>query len=729
MVSPLEIIEKIRRRSVGEFIRILHIYAVRSVEGVLLRYDCHRNKSRTNFDWANLLGVQAGADSLRQIEDLFYNHNAAVFPQPLCSEQYLHDLKSLEFIVQKTIKHQFDILGSGWCEVSYSFPYNYERQEGAFSREREACNSDMLCKFIADTNPQSQLLDLLVEYLPIDWQLDFKSGCRWSSSTWSRGIIPGEIAGADIKVPWELSRFYHAGPLGCYWYETKDPLALEEFQMQILDWISANPVYYGVNWRNSMEVGIRAVNWLLGMSFFRNEKVLAPEFIWIVSKSLYDHADFILKNLEKNSFGANNHYVGNLVGLVAIAASAPQIPESDRWLVFAIYELMDEMLHQVHDDGTHFEASTSYHRLVVEMFLQSLLIISALPSERKMRLEKEYFSLCKRRGAVHRIIKKDGPKFDSLYVFPQWFVDRLGLMLAYIYNLSKPGEELPQIGDNDSGRLSWLPVPFQLHGSDVTWRLNSHSDLLAAAPFFSQRPNGGNTNDCCDTITKLSAKASQFPEGVLYPDSGIAVYRRDDLYLVVSCGKNGGNSNLGGHAHNDNMSFELAVHGVDIVVDPGTYVYTSSPEERNKFRSTWMHNTVAFDEMEQNTISDNQLFELPDNANPRIAFFDKKQLRCEHVGFGFKCIRDFMIRENQVEIVDKTDNPGGYCILNLHPSVRLDGEILSYGRAIVKITHHNIKKISLRPSYFSPRYGVKIPNSCLVLERNSCETSFCFSWE
>lgn len=729
MLSPAYIIKKIRRRSISEIIKILNIYAIRGVEGVLLRYACHRNKNRTNYDWSSLLGVQAGIDGLRQIEDQFYMHNAGIFPLPLCSDQYLHDLKSLDFIAKKTITHQFDILGSGWSDVSHAFPDRYKEHGGTYSRGGCGCNKDMLGKLIANTDPQSQLLEALVEYIPIDWQLDFKSGYRWSSSTWSRNIIPGEIAGADIKVPWELSRFYHAGPLAAYWHETKNPAALEEFQMQILDWISANPVYHGVNWRNSMEVGIRAVNWLLGMSYFRDEKALTTEFIWIVSKSLYEHADFILKNLEKNSFGANNHYLGNLVGLVAIAASAPQIPESDGWLVFAVHELMDEMLHQVHDDGTHFEASTSYHRLVAEMFLQSLLIISALPVERKMRLEKAYSSFCKRRRAVaRRIIKDDGPKFDSLYVFPQWFVDRLGLMLAYINNLSKPGEELPQIGDNDSGRLSWLPVPFQLNGSDVTWRLNSHSHLLAAAPFFPQPSSGGNTSDHCDMVSKPSAKASQFPEGSLYPDSGIAVYRRDDLYLVVSCGKNGGNSNLGGHAHNDKMSFELAVHGVDIVVDPGTYAYTSSPEERNKFRSTRMHNTVAFADMEQNIISNTHLFELPDNADPRIVFFDKKQLRCEHVGFGFKCIRDFMVREHQVEIVDKTENPGGYCIINLHPSVRFDGKILSHCRASVSITYRNIDKISLQPSYFSPRYGVKIPSNCLVLERAGRETSFCFSW-
>lgn len=711
MVSPLSIIEKIRRRSAGDIVKILKIYATRSIEEVFLRYGCFRNRSRTNSDWSHLLGIQTEIGCLQQIENLFYNDEDSVFPQPLCSAQYLHNQKSLEFLAQKTIKHQFDILGSGWCGVSFSFSDDDKKQKEMCSRGGFVSKKEILCKLIAGANPQSRLCGALAGYQPIDWQVDFKAGYRWSSKTWSRNIIPGEVAGTDIKVPWELSRFYHAGPLAYYWHETKKPEVLDEFQLQILDWISANPVYYGVNWRNSMEVGIRAVNWLLGMNFFRETKALAPEFIWIVQKSLYEHADFILNNLEKNSFGANNHYVGNLVGLVAIAASAPWIPESDKWLIFALHELMEEMQRQVHVDGTHFEASTSYHRLVTEMFLQCLLIVAALPEKRKMRLEKLHLPL----GEIDRSInsnysKKVGLNFDSIYVFPQWYVDRLGLMLLYIDNLSKPAEELPQIGDNDSGRLSWLPVPFQLAESGVTWKLNSHSHLLGAAEFFLPR-------------------VTSFPEGVLYPDSGIAVYRRDELYMVVSCGKNGGNSNLGGHAHNDKMSFELAIHDFDIVVDPGTYVYTSSPDERNKFRSTWMHNTVVFSGMEQNIIGKNHLFELHDGAKPRIVFFDKNNLRCEHIGFGFKCSREFIIRGNQVEIVDKTEKPGGYCVLNLHPSVCCNDGTLSHHRAVVRMTHRNIKEVFLRPSFFSPRYGVKIPSNCLVLKRNGCETSFCFSWD
>ena len=48
-----------------------------------------------------------------------------------------------------------------------------------------------------------------MDYEPIDWQLDFKSGYRWSDWTWYRVIRCGNIRGADVKVPWELGRLQH----------------------------------------------------------------------------------------------------------------------------------------------------------------------------------------------------------------------------------------------------------------------------------------------------------------------------------------------------------------------------------------------------------------------------------------------------------------------------------------------------------------------------------------
>src|SRR5262245_7493124 len=106
-----------------------------------------------------------------------------------------------------------------------------------------------------------------VEQLP--WHEDFKSGHKWDPSTHYREIRYGHLSGVDVKVPWELSRFQHSAILGQAYWLTGDERYSREFRSQVLDWIDSNPYKRGVNWACTMDVGIRAVNWIWGFYFFR----------------------------------------------------------------------------------------------------------------------------------------------------------------------------------------------------------------------------------------------------------------------------------------------------------------------------------------------------------------------------------------------------------------------------------------------------------------------------
>jgi hypothetical protein len=87
--------------------------------------------------------------------------------------------------------------------------------------------------------------------------------------------------------------------------------------------------------------------------------------------------------------------------------------------------------------------------------------------------------------------------------------------------------------------------------------------------------------------------------------------RARELFVLVRCG-DVGVGGLGSHAHNDALAFELAAHEQPLVIDPGSFLYTADPAERNRFRSTAYHSTLQVDGAEQNPLRADTLFAMQD---------------------------------------------------------------------------------------------------------------------
>jgi hypothetical protein len=87
-------------------------------------------------------------------------------------------------------------------------------------------------------------------------------------------------------------------------------------------------------------------------------------------------------------------------------------------------------------------------------------------------------------------------------------------------------------------------------------------------------------------------------QSIGFEDSGYYVLRDswapEANYMFFDCGHHGADNC--GHAHADALSFELAVHGRTLLIDPGTYTYTASKEMRDSFRSSAAHNTLVVDD-------------------------------------------------------------------------------------------------------------------------------------
>jgi hypothetical protein len=267
----------------------------------------------------------------------------------------------------------------------------------------------------------------------IPWLEDFKQGREWPLDHISRiRIVYGD--GSDIKVPWELSRAQHLPLLAA----TGEQRHLDEIGAQLRSWIAANPVEYGPNWACTMDVAIRAANWVAALVVCAESAATAP---WLEEAlaSLLLHGRFIRSHLEWSEV-RGNHYLANVVGLMPVAALFSRSDEGAAWLDWSIGELRDEMLHQVRPDGVCHEASIPYHRLVAEMFQAGAAVAEAL-----------------RPGSLG-----DG------------FHERLAQMLQFTADYTRPDGLAPLMGDDDSGRF----MPLGTYGSDT----RDHRHLGPPAP-------------------------------------------------------------------------------------------------------------------------------------------------------------------------------------------------------------------------------------------------------
>ncbi|GIK74008.1 MAG: hypothetical protein BroJett021_29960 [Chloroflexota bacterium] len=399
----------------------------------------------------------------------------------------------------------------------------------------------------------------------IDWHADIISGYRWDQRRYHKRFYPAPFPGGhDIKFPWELSRCQHLVRLGqAYWITDNEKYALE-FVAQVQDWIDCNPWPWGVNWASTMDVAIRAVNWLWGYQFFKESKSLPEQFICKFKRSLLTHGRHIYHNLENRSGITGNHYLSNLVGLIYLGILCPEFKEAGKWREFALNEIETEMFKQVYPDGVDFEASTSYHRLVLEMFLSATLLA---------RYNDHDFS-------------------------PE-YMKRLEMMVEFIMVIIRPDGTAPLIGDSDNGRLHRLKA---WHEPEREW--NDFRYLLAIGGYLFDREDflcaaGAELEEAIwlmpERVTPIQQPHERRPlASQRFEHSGFYVLRTDEVHLLVERGEIG-LGGVGAHNHYNPLGFELWMNGYAIVVDPGTYVYTADWSAREQYRSMARHNTLCIE--------------------------------------------------------------------------------------------------------------------------------------
>ncbi|HEU4833784.1 MAG TPA: alginate lyase family protein [Pyrinomonadaceae bacterium] len=417
----------------------------------------------------------------------------------------------------------------------------------------------------------------------IEWTRDPLSGYVWPLD-YHADINLMRDDGSDARVLWELNRLGHTVTLARAYFITQDERYTAEFFSQLRSWDEQNPYGRGANWTCAMEVALRVMNLIAAFHVFRHSPRFDYDSLEFLLRLFQEHGNYICDHLEFSHIATSNHFLSDVAGLVWLGEYLPEFRDCEYWSNLGFVDMLEEMDKQVLADGADYEASTGYHRFVLELFLYS-------------------FVLC--RLNENEIEQKS------------W--DKLHQMLVYVRSYLRPDGFAPLIGDTDSGQV--LPVQQR--------RADDHAYVLAIGAVVFKDPGLKLAGveppeelfwilgeEGVRTFQEMSS-SDRYAGSTAFPNAGTYIMRNRDLYLCFNASGAGINGR-GSHGHNDVLSIEVSAGGRAFIVDPGTYVYSADLAKRHEFRSTAYHSTVQIDGLEQNTIAVQTPFVIGNEANPRV---------------------------------------------------------------------------------------------------------------
>ena len=417
----------------------------------------------------------------------------------------------------------------------------------------------------------------------VEWLRDPLSGVLWPLA-YHADVQLARNDGSDARVLWEINRFTHLVTLARAFAVTSDERFSTEVFAQLASWREQNPLGLGPNWACAMEVALRSMNLLATFALCKRSTQLSEERLALLLQMFDQHGAHIRRNLEFSYISTSNHYLSDVVGLLWLGMMLPELEAASEWREFGLRETLREMDKQVLKDGADAEASTGYHRFVLELFLYSFIAARA----NRIEIEERYWK-------------------------------KLRAMLDYLCAYLRPDGRAPLVGDTDSGQV----LPFCKRAADDHAYVLALGAALFGDPRFKQAAGsapeellwvlGEEGVKTYESLREISDDAASRA----FKDAGTYILHEDDLYLLFNASGNG-LFGRGSHGHNDALSLEVSACGTSFITDPGTYVYSADLLERQLFRSTAYHSTIEVDGVEQNSTDVSLPFVMGDEAHPRV---------------------------------------------------------------------------------------------------------------
>jgi len=230
-----------------------------------------------------------------------------------------------------------------------------------------------------------------------------------------------------------------------------------------------------------------------------------------------------------------------------------------------------------------------------------------------------------------------------------------------------------------------------------------------------------------------------------YPDFGVSLYKSKKIHATMrhhSFKK----YQPSGHFHNDAGSITLALDGIPVIIDPGSFVYTASIPWRNYFRSAAVHNTMFIKDHEP-TPFDGRLFALalPESNSSEYVMRDTywQTNHTLYKRFGLRMSRSVEFNNNKLILTDSWFDMSAHgepvepCSKHISNKNLISMWNFTLGPDIIPIQKDNCWllyykdtclasiesqdiQFTTHPGWYSPEYGTKLPCTHLRAEKPVC---------
>lgn len=431
----------------------------------------------------------------------------------------------------------------------------------------------------------------------VDWSFDPITRYRWPSLAGSR--IDHRVAGSDPKWIWELNRLQHLPLLAEAWLFTGDPRYAETAFDHLDSWLDQNPVGTGICWRSAFEPGIRAVSIAIALQGLRKSPAMTAQRFRRIVRMLDATARYCWRARSRFS-SANNHVIGELVGLATVHILFPELAAPAALYRMAIDTLAIEADRLILSDGAGAEQSISYQIFTAELLAVVVVLL----------------------------------RLGNASVSP-WLVAALDRGAEYLSSLVGSEDPDPRYGDDDDSFALRL-------GAEPKRNVRQHLGIVAAvtgnvtAARYGEPTLGAAwienslQTHTCEIGGGLCRRANQ--PSAYAPNGGLVVLRGDRRRVTMDVAPLGYLS-IAAHGHADALAVTLSHRGHELIVDPGTASFYGNPAVRAAHRGTRAHPTVCVDGLDQSVMGGPFYWRRHSHTTVRAVDLTRGIVDAEHDGY------------------------------------------------------------------------------------------------